>query len=70
MKLKALVIDDSRVMRNMVMQSLNKTGPARTLGNLGRLAPGRSAPYIGLGDDAPNDPRSPSHGQEPARRLG
>jgi two-component system chemotaxis response regulator CheY len=25
MKLKALVIDDSRVMRNMVMQSLNKT---------------------------------------------
>jgi two-component system chemotaxis response regulator CheY len=25
MKLKALVIDDSRVMRNMVMQNLNKT---------------------------------------------
>lgn len=28
MKLKALVIDDSRVMRNMVMQNLNKTGLA------------------------------------------
>jgi two-component system chemotaxis response regulator CheY len=28
MKLKAMVIDDSRVMRNMVMQSLTKTGLA------------------------------------------
>ena len=70
MKLKALVIDDSRVMRNMVMQSLNKTGPARTLGNLGRLAPGLIAPYTVLRDVARNHSRRMDHGEGPARLPG
>src|SRR5579871_4957451 len=45
-------------------------GLARTLGNLGRLAPGRSDPYTGVGDVAANDPRSPAHGSDPSCRLG
>jgi hypothetical protein len=41
-------------------------GPARTLGNLGRLAPGLIAPYTVLRGVAHNGSRGMGHGEGPA----
>lgn len=43
------------------------SGPARTLGSLGRLAPGRSAPYTFPRGVASNGSRGMGHGEGPAR---
>jgi hypothetical protein len=51
-------------------QLLHHPGLARTLGNLGRLAPGWIESYTGLRVVARDDFRSPSYARGPAGRPG
>ena len=53
-----------------IWRRLYNTGPARTLSNLGRLAPGMIGSYIGLRDVACGDSRRADHGEGPAGLFG